>query len=164
LTGLRSEEIKGLRWEDYDGTVLNIRRAVSAGKVVDVKTKASKAPVAVVKTVRKELAAHLKLNSSDGYIFHGNTGEPLDLENFAQRDIKPVLEAAGIEWHGWHAFRRGLASVLHELGVAELTIKHILRHSDSDVTRKHYIKASVETNRKALELVEKKYLKLKRRG
>jgi len=31
LTGLRSEEIKGLRWEDYDGEVLNIRRAVSAG-------------------------------------------------------------------------------------------------------------------------------------
>jgi len=163
LTGLRSEEIKGLRWEDYDGEVLNIRRAVSAGKVVDVKTKASKAPVAVVKTVRKELAAHLKLNSGDGYIFHGSTGEPLDLENFAQRDIKPVLEAAGIEWHGWHAFRRGLASVLHELGVAELTIKHILRHSDSDVTRKHYIKASVETNRKALELVEKKYIKLRKR-
>ncbi len=163
LTGLRSEEIKGLRWEDYDGEVLNIRRAVSAGKVVNVKTKASKAPVAVVKTVRKELAAHLKLNSGDGYIFHGSTGEPLDLENFAQRDIKPVLEAAGIEWHGWHAFRRGLASVLHELGVAELTIKHILRHSDSDVTRKHYIKASVETNRKALELVEKKYIKLRKR-
>jgi integrase len=164
LTGLRSEEIKGLRWEDYDGKVLNIRRAVSAGKIVDVKTKASKAAVPVVKTVQKVLAAHLKLNSGDGYIFHGNTGEPLDLENFAQRDIKPVLEAAGIEWHGYHAFRRGLASVLHELGTAELTIKHILRHSDSDVTRKHYIKTSVETNRKALELVEKKYLKTKNRG
>ncbi|HXM97149.1 MAG TPA: tyrosine-type recombinase/integrase [Candidatus Dormibacteraeota bacterium] len=165
FTGLRSEEIKGLRWDDYENGVLDIKRAISAGKVVELKTKASKAPVPVVKTVQKTLAAHLKQNSGDGYIFHGNTGEPLDLENFAQRDIKPVLEKAGVEWHGYHAFRRGLASVLHELGVAELTIKHILRHSDSDVTRKHYIKSSTETNRKALELVEKQYLKqrLKRR-
>lgn len=163
LTGLRSEEIKGLRWEDYDGEVLNIRRAIVGGEIVDVKTKASKAPVPVVKTVQKVLASHLKLNSGDGYIFHGETGEPLAIEKYAQRDIKPVLEAAGVEWHGWHAFRRGLASVLHDLGVNELTIKHILRHSDSDVTRKHYIKVSVEANRKALELVEKKYLKVRKR-
>jgi hypothetical protein len=27
------------------------------------------------------------------------------------------------EWHGWHAFRRGLATNLHRLGVDDLTIQ-----------------------------------------
>jgi integrase len=166
FTGLRVEEIKGLRWEDYDGKVLNIRRAVAEGKLVEVKTKASRAPVPVVGIVKKVLADHLRLNSGDGYIFHGDTGEPIRMENLARRDIIPKLEKAGIEWHGFHAFRRGLATVLHDMGVAELTIKHILRHSisASNVTGKHYIKPSLERSREALQQVEKQYLKLRKRS
>lgn len=163
FTGLRVEEIKGLRWEDYDGKALEIRRAFAEGKLVDVKTKASRAPVPVVGIVKKVLADHLALNSGDGFIFHGDTGEPLRMENLARRDIIPMLKGTGVAWHGFHAFRRGLATILHEMGVAELTIKHILRHSDSDVTRKHYIKPSSETSRKALEQVEKEYLKIRKR-
>ena len=162
FTGLRVEEIKGLRWEDYDGKVLNIRRAVVEGKLVSVKTKASKAPVPVIGTVKKVLANHLRHNSGDGFIFHGETGEPLRMENFARRDITPRLKGTGTEWHGFHAFRRGLSTVLHDLGVAELTIKHILRHSTSDVTSKHYIKPSLKRSRKALEQVEKEYRRVRR--
>ena len=57
FTGLRMEELKGLRWEDYktkDG-ILDIKRAVVEGEIKDVKTKSSKAPVPVVKIVRSEL-------------------------------------------------------------------------------------------------------------
>jgi integrase len=45
-----------------------------------------------------------------------------------------------VEWHGWHAFRRGLASNLNELHVPDLTIQRILRHSNVATTRKAYIK------------------------
>jgi integrase len=158
FTGLCIGEIKGLRWEDYDGRVLNIRRAVVEGNIVETKTKASKAPVPVVSTVKKILAEHLRLNSGEGYIFHGETGEPVMENNLARRDILPLLEEKGIEWHGIHACRRGLATVLlHDLDISELTIKHILRHSisASDVTGRHYIKPSLERSREALELVEK---------
>jgi integrase len=41
---------------------------------------------------------------------------------------------------GWHAFRRGLATNLHDLGVDDLTIQRILRHGDVTTTRKSYIK------------------------
>jgi hypothetical protein len=39
------------------------------------------------------------------------------------RVIKPVLKANGLEWKGWHAYRRGLATNLHEqtLETMELT-------------------------------------------
>jgi integrase len=44
------------------------------------------------------------------------------------------------EWHGWHGFRRGLATNLHDLGVPDITIQAILRHSSVNVTRACYIK------------------------
>jgi transposase len=45
-----------------------------------------------------------------------------------------------VEWHGWHAFRRGLATNLNDIGALDLTIQRILRHSDVTTTRKSYIK------------------------
>jgi site-specific recombinase XerC len=48
FTGLRLEEVKGLKWEDYDGETLNIQRAVVQGKITETKTKGSKAAVPVV--------------------------------------------------------------------------------------------------------------------
>jgi integrase len=44
------------------------------------------------------------------------------------------------EWHGWHAFRRGLATNLHDLGVPDKTIQAILRHANVQVTQNSYIK------------------------
>ena len=45
------------------------------------------------------------------------------------------------QWHGWHAFGRGLATNLHALGVDDKTIQRILRHSNVSITQKCYIKA-----------------------
>ena len=52
---------------------------------------------------------------------------------------KPLREA-GIEWEGWHGFRRGLATNLERIGVRETITAMVLRHSSDRVTRKHYIK------------------------
>ncbi len=51
-----------------------------------------------------------------------------------------VRDAARPVWHGWHAFRRGLATNLHDLGVDDMTIQRILRHSHVSVTQRCYIK------------------------
>jgi len=164
FTGLRSEELKGLRWEDYDkeAGVLNVKRAVVHGHLVSVKTDASQAPVAVVGMVGNVLAEHLKHNSGDGYIFHGDTGKPLVIENLVRRSIIPTLSAANVEWHGFHAFRRGIGTYLEtELAIPREAVKRILRHSVNDVTGKSYIKSNVEESRKALKRVEKEFLKLK---
>jgi integrase len=163
FTGLRMSELKGLRWEDYDGKVLNVRRGVVEGIVGETKTKTSKAPVPVVRTLHKILAKHLKSNSGDGYIFHGETGAPIRFENLARRDIEPMLKGKKVGWHGLHAFRRGLASILHDKCVDTLVIKHILRQSVKGVAEEHYIKPSLERMGEALQLVEKEYLKIRRR-
>ena len=53
--------------------------------------------------------------------------------DFRRDDTLPV-------WHGWHAFRRGLATNLHRLGVPDKIIQAILRHSNVAVTQSCYIK------------------------
>jgi integrase len=50
------------------------------------------------------------------------------------------LKYSGVTWHGWHACRRGLATNLHALGVPDIVIQAILRHSNVSVTRESYIK------------------------
>jgi integrase len=62
-----------------------------------------------------------------------------DLDYLTREVIKPALIKAGITWHGWHACRRGLATNLHRLGVADIVIQAILRHSNVEVTREAYI-------------------------
>jgi integrase len=56
------------------------------------------------------------------------------------RAIRSQLEKAEIPWLRFHAFRRGVATNLHDAGVNDLTIQRVLRHSDVTVTRRSYIK------------------------
>jgi integrase len=74
-------------------------------------------------------------------MFHSGDGVPMDLDKLAQRVIRPVAEAIGLEWYGWHGFRRGIASNLYELGADEKVVQRVLRHAKSHVTKDRYIKA-----------------------
>ena len=56
--------------------------------------------------------------------------------------VVPLLIKAGVQWHYWHAFRRGLATNLHRLGVPDKIIQRILRHSNVAVTQSRYIKTA----------------------
>jgi len=166
FTGLRLEEIKGLKWEDYDrkNGVLNIRRTVVNHNIVeDTKTKASKAPVPVVKTVAKELAAHLERNSGEGFIFHkvSSSQSPVIFEHLIITEVHPACDRAGIKFHGFHALRRGLNTVMKEVGIDHSLRADIMRHTPRDVTDKHYGRASVKQMRAVLEKVEAVYNKAK---
>ncbi len=170
FTGIRSEELKGLRWADYDREkqVLNIKRTIVHGKLVeDTKTTSSKAPVPVIGIVKKYLDAHLERNTGTGYVFHAPTEpeRPINFGHLVWDVVIPKAKEAGVEWHGLHAFRRGLSTVLHDLEIPELTISHILRHStksSKSVAARNYIKPSLERMRAALEKVESKYKKGRR--
>jgi integrase len=172
FTGLRSEELKGLRWSDYDREkgVLNIHRTIVHGKLVeDTKTSDSKAPVPVIGIVKKYLDAHLERNTGTGYIFHApeSPEQPVNFGHLVWDIVIPATKEAGVKWHGLHAFRRGLSSVLHDLEVPELNISHILRHStksSKSVAGRHYIKPSLERMRAALEKVEAKYKAIEKKG
>jgi integrase len=60
-----------------------------------------------------------------------------------------------VEWHGWHAFRRGLATNLYRIGVPARTIQAILRHSNVSTTLAFYVKTSGADAVAAMERLEK---------
>jgi integrase len=154
LTGLRKSEIKGLRWEDFQGDELHIERSVWGGIVEETKTLASKAPVPVLPIVRKALEQHRKRTPDRLYIFAGSTGKPLRIENLLRRDIRPALDKKGIKWKGWHAFRRGLGTNLNELGAAPKTIQAILRHSELSTTMNIYVQPVAKQSHAAMKKLE----------
>jgi integrase len=80
------------------------------------------------------------------------------LDNLADRVIKPVLKANGLEWKGWHAYRRGLATNLHELGVPDIVIQAIPRHEDVSTTQRSYIKTVPEVVTAAMKRLEAKVI------
>jgi hypothetical protein len=58
-------------------------------------------------------------------------------DNLAKRELIPDLKTKGLRWHGWHAFRRGLATNLRELGIPDGVILRILRNADSGTAQAH---------------------------
>jgi integrase len=143
FAGLREEEIRGQWWEDDDGDVLNIRRSVWRTHLKE-ETKTHEddddpGVIPIIEPLRFVLDT-IKPENASGWMFPNTIGGALDLDNLADRVIKPILKENGLKWKGWHAYRRGLATNLHELGVPDKVIQAILRHEDVSTTQRSYIK------------------------
>ena len=142
----------------------------------------SRSPIPVVKQLADALDAH-KLRggilAQPGLpIFQAGNGKPLNLDNLVRRVIVPALSPCAIwrkqecehkpeghvfqrdkvlpQWHGWHSFRRGLATNLHALGVDDKTIQAILRHSNVGLTMNLYVKSVSESQVSAMEALSEK--------
>ena len=75
------------------------------------------------------------------------------MQELYRRVTKDILRLKRIQWHGWHAFRRGLATNLKHLGIDDKIIQAILNIS---TTQNVYIKelpADVVAAMKRLETV-----------
>ena len=68
--------------------------------------------------------------------------------------ITPQLKKKEMKWNGWHAFRRGLATNLHEMGVPTKVIQRVCRHADEATTKKHYIHAAEPGARSGMRKLE----------
>jgi integrase len=180
FTGLRRAELRGLQWEDYNGKQLMVNRSIWEGFTNEPKTKRSKAAVPVIPRLAEILDRHRLAcgNPPSGPMFANSRGKSANLNNTLNRKILPALNRcvaclkakadhvrAGVShdfsrddnlprWHGWHAFRRGLASTLYGLGVDDVMVQQILRHKDVQVTRDHYIKTSSDQSVAAMAKLE----------
>jgi len=163
--GLRRSEIRGLRWEEYDGVALKVSRSVWEGYVGEPKTEASIDDVPIIGPLRERLEQHrqrltqqLGRRPESGWMFESDAGTPIHLGNLINREILPALNVCKIcrksedahdgaeldheyvrddsrpAWHGFHAFRRGLATNLSALGIPAEIIRLVLRHSDVATT------------------------------
>lgn len=110
FAGLRLGEIRGQWWEDDEGEVLNIQRSVWRTHLKEeAKTHEDDEDPGVVPIIgplRLVLDA-IKPKNATGWMFPNAIGGALDLDNLADRVIKPVLKVNGLKWKGWHGYRRG---------------------------------------------------------
>jgi integrase len=152
FSGLRTGELRGLRWEDFTGDELIVRRSVWRTHVAEPKTPESAASVPVIPVLKNILEGPHQQHPGNGYIFAGpKRGGPLHLDNLARREIILII---GPLWNGWHAFRRGFATNLFELGIQPKVVEGVLRHSDIGSTAKHYIVLeNREAGRAAMEIM-----------
>ncbi|WP_035352134.1 tyrosine-type recombinase/integrase [Edaphobacter aggregans] len=158
FAGLRQGEIRGLWWDDDRNDVLSICRSVWRSTLKHTKTEEDVDEpgfVPIIEPLRLMLDA-IKPERAAGFIFPNSLGGALDLDNLADRVIKPIFKANGMEWKGWHAYRRGLATNLKQLGVEDTTIQCILRHEDVSTTQRFYIKTAPQAAHEAMQKLAEK--------
>lgn len=177
FSGLRRGEIEGLTWEHIGSDAIRVERSIWNGQANETKTSASKDLVPLIPALKVILDAHrLRLgNPTAGPLFPTRNGTPLSLNNLLGDQILQALrrcadcgkpetkphvghkyqrDESRPEWCGFHAFRRGLATNLHDLGVDDLTIQRILRHASVEVTRRAYIRTLPEQSVNAMSRLE----------
>ena len=157
FTGVRKGELRGLLWENYDGEQVLVSQSFWRGHALEPKTRQSKAPVPVIMQLAQRLDRHrcFSGNPSNGFMFLSPVGKPVNLDALVVDVIVPLLNEVGIKWRGWHGFRRGLATNLHQLGIADKTIQRILRHANVAVTQNCYIKTADSEVAAAMEQFER---------
>lgn len=157
--GLRQGEALGLRWtEEYRLTTtgdayLMVEEGVQRidGKLTrtDVKSRASKRPLPIPARMVPIFEAWRAI-STDNYLFPGPNGGPCD----AKADWtawSDALTRAGVPHVPLHGARGSAASLLADMGVPDWRIAEILGQSQVAVTRKHYIRGTEESHRKAID-------------
>jgi integrase len=159
FAALRPAEIRGLKWEDYDGRELQIRRAVWRGIVGETKTLDSADSVPVIEPL-KSLLEKLRSKSADGFILQNDVGKPLSLDSLNWRVIRPALKKAGIEWRGYYPGRRGISSRVTDTSKNALNSTGLLRHSTPITALKHYTRAQKESIAAAMKTIEEQAAEL----
>jgi hypothetical protein len=110
---------------------------------------------------------NLEGNPASGSILKGVSGKALNLDRLAHEVIKPALrnpqnyntDEKPIEWRGYYAFRRGIATLTSSVSRDPMAAKGLLRHTSVNTTLTHYIKDVPEVTENAMTLVEELFAK-----
>ena len=146
FTGMRLEEILGLRWEDidFDDGWISIQRAVvhptrNRPEVKDTKTKTSTRRIPLPISLKQ----YLKPSYAKGFILHSHSDPkretPLSYTE-ARRTYRKIQEMFDLKSYTAHDFRDTCATEWREAGVPTDVIAHLLGHSKSDITENRYVK------------------------
>lgn len=145
-TGMRFEEVLGLRWEDinFDTGWIYIQRAVvhptrNQPEVKDPKSKTSKRRIPLAGKLREEL--HPK--HFTGYILHsakdGKRETPMSYTE-ARRIFDKIRQRFELDGYSAHDFRDTCATEWREKGIPLDVISSLLGHAKVEVTQNRYVK------------------------
>jgi len=158
FTGLRPSEIAGLKWEDFDGSFVTLRRGVVDGVIDELKTEESAAMLPIIGQVRVPLELWRKQsgNVTEGWLFPNIHNRPMNLRDMARRIIRPILHKEKLAWKGLYAGRRGAGTILVDLTGNLVAAQELLRHKSLTTTAMHYKKRTENALPTGMKLLEAK--------
>jgi integrase len=159
--GLRPGEARAVRWENYYGDGLRIEQSQWRTKLGAPKTEGSVRSL----TLEFPLDGLLNLlreesgNPKSGFILAGQkNAKALNFEWLAREVIRPTLKAAGIEWEGFYACRRGCATDIMSTTKDAQGSAGMLGHKNTRVTVNNYIGISPEHRTRAAKALSANYV------
>ena len=141
--GLRSSELRGLRWADIDlkaDTVRIAQRADAWGVIGPPKSKAGRRSIPLPAEVVTELRSW-KLAAKPnklGVVFPNSRGGTFRHNNLVSRRIHPLQTRAGVETVGLHVYRHAAASRWIAAGVDLKRLQTWLGHASIQTTLDTY--------------------------
>jgi integrase len=146
-TGLRSAELFGLEWQDFDGKEIHVQRQATSisGKVV-VKAPKSRAGIRRIELSPGTIQAledRRRLAMSEGHaanplIFPNRKGNYIQRGVFRTRIWNPLLDRLKLARRGVHHVRHTYACLALADGVPLPTVSQILGHAKQETTLQFY--------------------------
>jgi integrase len=144
-TGLRQEEILGLKWSDFshDFTTAQIKRVYRLRRFAKPKTTSSLRTI----EIPRELGTMLKQwrqrcpENEHGVVCPSTRGLLMHASALLQRGFLPALERAGVRRVRFHDLRHSFASNLLGAGVDVVTVSKALGHANVQITLMTYAHA-----------------------
>jgi integrase len=144
-TGLRIGEAIGIKWSDFEGDTVHIRRRIYERKEGTTKTKGSERSIPIPSV----LLERMKLLGEGEWVFRSRSRTPVDPKNAANRYLRPAVKELGIKLGGWHDFRHTLSTQLLKRYPTKV-VSELLGHSSVQTTLSVYQHVETEDFRAPL--------------
>lgn len=136
LTGMRSSELRGLRWGDIEGPYIHVRREYKHGRFRAPKTQASRRRVLIPPHLQEELERDR--GEREELVFARN-GKPLGDDYPTRYVLAPALRGAKIDKRvTFHALRHSYAAWMLSEGESPQFVQAQLGHTDPAFTLRMY--------------------------
>ena len=168
-TGLRTEEMIGLKWSDIDFNkkVLHVRRtmeyrySVGEWRIGEPKSKSGYRDVPLTREAirilkdQKEKTKQLRIVSMEfaEFVFLSRKGEPTKNSTYDTK-LQYYCDKGGIERFSMHTLRHTFATRCIEAGMRPKTLQTILGHSNIGISMNLYVHVTDEEKLREVENIE----------
>ena len=154
--GMRPGEILALRWKSVAGGIVRVEERVYKRKFNTPKNGKTREGAISDGTLEllNEWAELAQDPSPDGFVFPSEkVSTPISLDNLWRRNMRPVLEAIGMEWATFQVLRKTNASLSKKAGI-DPKVASDQRGHGLGVSLEVYTSSDLEQKRAALKALE----------
>lgn len=170
-TGVRSSELRGLKWDDVDfqNRIIHIRRNVTHDSnnnrfiTGELKTSSGQRDIPMTQTAYELLMAMKHQQASRkqkvisfefaDHVFLNRNGKLLPNSNY-DRYLEKICDKAGIERISMHTLRHTFSTRCIESGMKPKTLQKILGHANISMTMDLYVHVTADEKEKEMQQFE----------